>query len=161
MREPIPDAVRAVLDRQAGVITRAQALEHLTRAPVERLVRDGVLCALTHGVYRLAGPAARASQWAWAGHLVGGEASAIGGWAALHLAGVAELPAEVTDVWVPPGTRRRPRAGLRFRVDGTQRLTHTIGTLPLVRLEDAALDVGYELELDAWVGLLSDGVRKH
>ncbi len=155
---------------QEGVVTRPQALIHLTRAPLDRLVRDGVFAVLTHGVYRSTLVPLTAAQWGWAARLVGGSGSAIGGWRALQLAGLATeslatrgrptaAPGLVTDVWLPRGARLRPRAGFTFRIDGLGRLSHTMGTLPRIRAEDAVLDVGSQLDLDAWVELLSTGAR--
>ena len=170
MRQRIPDGLRAALAVQEGVVTRGQALKHLSRAPLDRLVRDGVLAVLSHGVYRSTSAPVTAAQWGWAARLVGGPGSAIGGWRALELAGLAaeslagrgrptSAPALVTDVWLPRGARLRPRGGFTFRIDGSGRLAHTMGTLPRIRAEDAVLDVGSQLDLDAWVELLSTGAR--
>ena len=94
-----------------------------------------------------------------AGHLLGGADSALGGRAALFLAGVGDAPPEV-DVWVPAGVKRRDRPGWRFHRDGLGRLDRTMGSLPRIRAEEALIDVGQGLDVEGWVEVLSEAVRK-
>ncbi|MFT3877869.1 MAG: DUF559 domain-containing protein [Propioniciclava sp.] len=109
------------------------------------------------GVYAATPDVNHLQRW-WAGHLVGGPESALGGRAALAASGL-EIEAPVIEVWTLPGVRRLPRPGWRFRVDGQERLGRTIGSLPRIRLEDALLDLGESEDLDDWVSLLSDAAR--
>lgn len=148
-----------MLRRQDGVVTRGQALEHLLATPVKRLLRDGVLTPVTPGVYRLPTTPDAAAR-AWAGHLIGGAGSAVGGWMALHLAGLADPP-RVVETWTPPERCSvRPRPGWSFRRDGEDRLRRTRGTLPCILTETALVDVGADLGLDRWTALVLDAVRE-
>ena len=144
--------------RQGGVLTRAQATAALGRTPVRRLLATGEWVAVTPGIV-LTGRTITDDARLWAGHLLGGADSALGGRAALFLAGVGDAPQEV-DVWVPAGVKRRDRPGWRFHRDGLGRLDRTMGSLPRIRAEEALIDVGQGLDVEGWVDVLSEAVRK-
>lgn len=110
------------------------------------------------GVYA-AVPAAGPVHRLWAGHLLGGHGSALGGYAAPWAAGVA-VAVPVVAVWVPAGVRRVDRPGWAFRVDGAGRLGRTVGTLPRIRLQEALVDVCGEGPIDDWVSVVSACVRE-
>ena len=148
----------AVLDCQDQTVTRAAASGLMGRTALRRLVRDGLWVAVTPGVYAAA-PAVGTVHRLWAGHLLGGPGSALGGYAALSAAGVA-VAVPVVAVWLPPGVRRAARPGFVFRVDGSGRLGRTVGTLPRIRLEEALMDVCGEGTIDDWVSLVSVCVRE-
>lgn len=143
----------AVLDCQDQTVTRAAASGLMGRTALRRLVRDGLWVAVTPGVYAAA-PAVGTVHRLWAGHLLGGPGSGLGGYAALSAAGVA-VAVPVVAVWLPPGVRRAARPGFVFRVDGSGRLGRTVGTLPRIRLEEALMDVCGEGTIDDWVSLVS------
>lgn len=138
-------------------MTRAQALAPLGRTPLRRILRSGIWSTLTPGI--IATDKVTDTMRLWAGHLLGGVGSALGGMAALHLAGIAEAP-DVVDVWVPNGTRREDRLGWVFRQDGRSRLEHTLGTLPRIRTEEALIDVGDATGVEGWVTVLAEAVRR-
>ncbi len=146
----------ALAARQGGTLTRRQALAGLGRTPLRRVLRSGAWTTLTPGI--IATAPVTDTMRLWAGHLVGGAGSALGGLAALHLAGVVEAP-EVVDVWVPNGTRRENRTGWVFHQDGWNRLDHTLGTLPRIRTEEALIDVGDTTDVEGWVTVLAEAAR--
>lgn len=136
------EAVLGLLREQAGVISREQALGNgLTRESLRRLVREARWHMLTSGIY-CRDDEPRWMSLAWAGLLLGGEHSAIGGEAALHLYGVVKDPPDVIDVWIPPKLRRRRRIGpWEFR-RGTRAAR---GSLSKTSVEDAVLDAAVNL----------------
>lgn len=152
-----PDATRLAA-RQGGVLTYSQAVRALGRTPLRRLLATGEWARVTPGIVatdRVVTSQARL----WAGHLLGGPDSALGGRAALHLAGVGDAPGEV-DVWVPGTVKRRDRGSWRFHRDGLGRLEHTMGSLPRIRAEEALIDVGQDLDVEGRVDILSEAARK-
>lgn len=94
----------------------------------------------------------------WAGHLLGGPRSALGGAAALFLEKIVPAPSDV-EVWVPNGLRKADRPGWTFSQDGWGRLDRTLGTLPRIRAEEALLDMAQTLDVEGWVTLLAEAVR--
>lgn len=136
-------------------MSRVQALQHLGRTPVSRLLANKAWQRVTPGVYATGTPTTR--HRLWAGHLLGGPDSALGGEAALHVAGVCSEPA-VVEVWVS-SSQRVARPGFDFRRDGWGRLDHTRGTLPTIRTDEALIDVGQHLDVERWVALLADATR--
>ncbi|MFT3875585.1 MAG: type IV toxin-antitoxin system AbiEi family antitoxin domain-containing protein [Propioniciclava sp.] len=165
-RQDVPESLLALASTQGGVLTRAQIDAHLGRSPLRRLVGAGAWRMITPGVYAVGGNEPADVQWWWAGHLIGGRGSALGGWSALAQAGLAELRCEgaasrrEAEVWIPRGRRRQDRDGLFFRVDNCGRLDHRVGSLPRIRLEEALIDVGQTLEVEDWVGLLAEAARR-
>ena len=113
---------------------------------------------MTPGII-VAAPESALRHRLWAGHLLGGPASSLGGWAALAASGM-EVRVHDVAVWVPAGVRRADRPGWFFREDGAGRLDHVAGTLPRIRTDDALLDVGQELGIEGWVTLASEAVRE-
>lgn len=156
-RRALTRELSRLADRQGGTITRAQALPTLGVHAVRRLVRSGEWSVVTPGIYATSGtPTAR--QRLWAGHLLGGPGSALGGEAALFLTGLRPEPA-VVETWVPLAVRRDPRPGWVFPRDGWGRLDHTRGTLPVIRTDEALIDVGQHLDVEAWIELLAAAAR--
>lgn len=153
----LPPALTALLDQQAQVATAGQITALIGRATLRRLVNTGLWSPVTWGVYAATPQVSPPQRW-WAGHLIAGPASALGGRAALAASGIeVEVPA--IDLWTPAGKRPSGHAGWNFRTDGQGRLARTTGSLPRIRLEDALLDLGESEPAEEWVGLLSDAVR--
>ncbi|MDO5533652.1 MAG: hypothetical protein Q4F65_03240 [Propionibacteriaceae bacterium] len=134
-------------------------LAHVTAKVLRRLARDEWLVPVTTGV--LARPTVPdATARAWAGHLIAGPASALGGAMVLHRAGLVPVPTTV-EVWTPAKSPAlRPRRGWVFRRDGSDRLSRVVGTLPGIRLEQALIDVGQGQDLETWVALVLDAVSR-
>lgn len=154
---PVPPLLSRLLASQEGVVTRGQARPHLSDEVIQRLVRSGAWTRVAAGVYATA-PTPSMRQRLWAAHLLGGPESALGGHAALAAAGLT-ASLETALVWLPPGVRRQRRPGMEFRVDGLGRLLRRTGTLPVIRLEDALLDLSETLPLQEWVSLVTDALR--
>lgn len=159
IRKDVPPTLLRLAARQDGVLTHAQAVTALGRTPLRRLVASGAWQCLTRGVYVVGGGEPTPRQRMRAGCLLGGERSAIGGRAALHLAGLGEASHPV-QVWVPAGAGLTPRPGWQFTEDGWGRLDHTMGSLPVIRLEETLIDVGQRLAVEDWVTLLAEAARR-
>lgn len=144
------------LQADQATLSQATALG-LSEKAVRRLVGDGVWERTACGVYTSVPGMSDLRKRAWAGHLAVGAGSAIGGEAALALAGLARSVGYI-ELWVPPRCQRRA-AGFCVRRDHLRRLVHARGTLPLIRPVDALLDVGQHLPTEALVGLIAEAVR--
>lgn len=109
-------ALAAVLDRQYGVVTRAQALAvHMSSTAVQYRIREGgAWRVLLPGVYLTHGGRATDDQRDIAALLYGGPASVVTGPAALRRHGFRAMQAVTVDVLVPPGTQRRDAAFARL-----------------------------------------------
>jgi very-short-patch-repair endonuclease len=156
---PIPNDTRLLLRLQDGVITREQALgTGASPRLIARLVRDERWSPLERGVFcqGLAEPTFR--QRAWAGALLGGDRAALGGGAALSLAGAFPEPQSI-QVVLPAESRRRLPLRYSCLHDNIGRLAHRRGILPCVRMEDAILDLAPELDLEGFVGVVTDAAR--
>lgn len=138
-------------------MARSQALPDIGPHALERLLRHGHWSVVTPGIYATTGtPGLR--HRLWAGTLLGGGRAALGGEAALFLAGLRPEP-KLIQTWVPLGVRRDPRRGWQFPRDGLKRLDHARGTLPTIRTDEALIDVGQHLDTEGWVGLVADAAR--
>lgn len=147
-----------MIERQDGTLSRAQALLHLGESPVARLLRSGSWAIVTPGIYATAAVTVR--HRLWAGKLIGGTDAALGGEAALFLAGVRSEPRTV-ETWVPLAVRHSARPGWAFPRDGWGRLDHVRGSLPVIRTDEALIDVGQHLDVEGWVEVLATAVRSH
>lgn len=156
-RHETPQKLIALAGDQGGVLTYAQALGGLGRTPLRRLVSSGAWVGVTPGIVSTV-PVVSDEGRFWAGHLLGGSASALGGLAALSLDGVVPAP-DAVDIWVPNGRNKGDRAGWAFRQDALGRLDRTLGSLPRIRAEEALIDVGQLQDVEGWVTLLADAVR--
>jgi very-short-patch-repair endonuclease len=144
---------------QADQATIAQAVAlGLSEKAVRRLVDEGVWERTARGVYSARPGVVDLRHRAWAGHLAVGGGSAIGGDAALALAGLSR-PQDQVQLWVPPGVQRRAE-GFAVRRDHLGRLAHARGTLPLIRPVDALVDVGQQLQVEELVALITEAVRQ-
>ena len=105
-----PPELLALAAAQSGVLSAEQAeLLGLGRHSRQRLLASGQWRRLEAGVYVVHPMEVDWSGLAWAGILLGGPDSRLGGLAAAHLHGlVAELPAQL-DVLVPRTCRARNR----------------------------------------------------
>jgi len=144
-RHTISEGLERLLEQQEGVVSRSQALGHgLTAQSVRRLLAQGAWLPMGRGVFRRWGGAPTLAQRAWAGHLAAGNASVIGGAAALALHKAGDDPADDDPVvvWLPPGVKRATPAGCVLREDFGGRVSRrSRGMLPLISLEDALIDL--------------------
>lgn len=158
-RKEVPLALKRLARTQGGLVTRAQAAEHLGVKPLRRLVGAGLWSRVTPSIYLTEPGGISDEDRLWAGYLLAGEGAALGGRAALSQWGLVPVPDEV-QLWIPRGRLRVDRPGFRFRVDGLGRLEHTLGSLPRIRLEEALIDVGEGLALADWVALAAEAGRR-
>ncbi len=158
-RSQIPTDVRTLLNAQQGVLTCEQASGlGVGRKLLDRLVRDGQWVRLDRGLY-VAGTAPLSfAQRAWAGHLAAGPGSALGGAAALCRLGAVREP-ETIQLVVPGHSSPHVPDGYALLRDGFNRLAHVRGSLPVVRPEDALLDLAPRMSIESFVGALTDCTR--
>lgn len=153
-----PEA-RRLLDAQAGLIARAQAVGcGVGPKALARLVRDERWTATARAVFRRGIGEPTFEQQLWVGLLMAGEPAAIGGSAALHRQGIG-LPPDTITVVVPAEKRRRLPLGFELLRDYRDRLDHARGSLRVIRVEDALLDLSEGASLEEFVGAVTDAVR--
>lgn len=130
----------------------------LSHSAIRRLVREGRWVRLSPGVYDTNPAESGVRKRAWGALLVAGEGAAIGGLAALWLAGV-DREVDQIDVWV--SERRQPGgpAGITIRRDCLGRLDRRRGELSRISAEDALVDVGQHLPIADLVALLTHAAR--
>lgn len=155
-RQQLPDSLVRLGLHQAGVVSTAQArYAGMTRAVIARCLDDGHLTSLTRGIYGLGGPFDDEAL-AWAGHLIAGEGSRIGGLASAHLNRLVDDAPGVVEVLVPPG-RRVSRKDPRWRFVHEQSSVRGRvgrGSPPRLNVEDTVLDLcagATEKEVVGWV----------
>lgn len=145
------------MTRQGGVLTWSQLSAAMGQSAAKRTLRDREWQRITRGVYAT-DKTITLTHRLWAGHLVAGDGSALGGLATLAASGVVSRVDRIA-LWVPPGVDRLDRRGFTFHTDGLDPLARTVGTLPSIRIEEALIDLGGELGFEQWVGVLADAVR--
>ncbi len=142
------------------MVTAGQCLHlGLSYSALGRLVRQEHWARASPGLYDTAPAASGFEKRAWGAFLVAGEGAAIGGDAALRLAGLDREAAQI-DVWVPEKRQPGPIAGVVIRRDFADRLRNRRGTLSRIRTEDAVIDVGQHLDADDLVALVSEATRR-
>lgn len=115
----------------------------MTRHVIARCLGHGQLTSITRGIYGIGIVAPSFDGLAWAGCLIGGEGSRIGGLAAARLLRLGDEVPDILTVVLPPGRRVarddprwdfvRERPGVRL---GTGR-----GSPPRLGVEDTVLDL--------------------
>lgn len=146
-RQPVPAALLALADRQAGAATRAQCLGHgLSRTALARLTGPGGWPRLCRAVYLLIGPPTWFSQ-AWAAVLVGGDGAVLAAEAAAFTHGLVDDPPDEIAVWLPadadlPLRRPEPPFGWSWRRQSLpHRRVSLLDDLPRTTVEDTVLDL--------------------
>ncbi|WP_158548113.1 type IV toxin-antitoxin system AbiEi family antitoxin domain-containing protein [Desertihabitans brevis] len=154
-----PPGLTDLVALQGGVASIEQVMGlGLPRRSLQRLVAQRRWVHLCRGIYGVE-PLTWVSH-AWAGTLLGGDRSRIGGTAALHLHGLVAEPPEQIDVWVPREQRPGDRGPWRFRRETP--VTHsgaTVGGPPRLAVEDAVLDAAADLAEDDWAALVITTVQ--
>ncbi len=142
-RQPVPPALRALAELQAGVVSREQALGvGFPRSGLSRLVADGTWQRTAAGMYlTVPGPPSWSAQ-AWTGVLIGGDEARIGGLAAAHLHGLHPPEPVPIEILVPERSRPRVDGPWVFRRErvGARRYPAT-GLPPRLSVEDTVLDL--------------------
>jgi very-short-patch-repair endonuclease len=141
----VEDDMAELLDRQHGVISRPQALLHLTARVIERRLSSGRWRAPHRGIYVThSGPIVRL-QRRWIAALSAGHAALLGGLSALETLGFRGFPLGIVHVLVPArSTIRCPPPGVmihrtsRLPADEIHRLGDPPGTKAARSLIDAA-----------------------
>ena len=136
-------ALRPLAALQAGVVTLDQAVGHgVSARMVERLLAEGHWRRLERGVFLTADSPPSFPARAWAGTLLGGERSRIGGAAAARLHHLTDDEPEVVTVLVPQDSRPTARPGWEFvRERPGARGSGSVGSPPRISVEDTVLDL--------------------
>jgi hypothetical protein len=132
-----------VIDRQCGVVTRAQALAAgMTPDAVRSRLRSGRWQVLHRAVYlTFSGPVPRAAQ-RWAAVLRAGKGAALSHHTAAELVGLGDGPSHAVHVSVPAARRVTPVSGVvlhRSRELHTAR--HPSRLPPQTRVEETVVDL--------------------
>ena len=137
------DNWRALLEVQAAMVHRQQALDHgWTRDRIRHQVRRGAWPVIYPGVYAThTGPLSFASR-VWAALLHAGPPAMASHRTAARLQGLLDEDPSIVQISVPNGHRTTPQAGLRIhhpRAWAERR--QPAGTLPQTRVEETVLDL--------------------
>lgn len=134
----------------------------MTRHVIARSLGDGALSTVVRGVYGVGRAEPTFDGLAWAGCLMGGEGSRIGGLAAARLLGLGDDAPETLTVVLPAGrqvSRKdlrwcfvRERPGVRWRTGP--------GSPPRLDVEDTVLDLCDESEVADVVGWVAAAVQR-
>ncbi|MGI3782994.1 MAG: type IV toxin-antitoxin system AbiEi family antitoxin domain-containing protein [Janthinobacterium lividum] len=162
-RQPLPPALLRLAQFQDGVVSTAQAESAgMTRHVIARCLGAGQLGTIVRGVYAVGVAPPSFDGLSWAGCLVGGEGSRIGGLAAARLLGLADEVPDVVTVLLPDGRRAgrddprwefvRGRPGVRL---GTGQ-----GSPPRISVEDTVLDLCDRSDKAEVVGWVSAAVQR-
>jgi very-short-patch-repair endonuclease len=108
-------SLERLLERQAGVVTLAQAVTcGLSADTVRRRARDGRWTRLHPSVYLVGGHRRTGEARMWAAWLWAGKRSTVCGPAAAFRHGMLSRPPDVVDLTVPAALHRNSRPGLRL-----------------------------------------------
>ena len=157
MTRAIPAEVRDLLEVQAGVLSRAQALRAgMTDKQIKAAWRSGRWQRLHTGVYAaFSGEPSRAARL-WAAVLRAGPVAALSHHSAAELYGLVATPAPVVHVMVPAGREIAPAPGVIVHYSSlVSRTRHPVLLPPRTRVEETVLDLADSADsLDAslsWV----------
>lgn len=144
---------------QGDLITTAQVAEHgLGARALGRLVRDGYWVRQANGLFDTAPGHDDFEKRVWATALQAARPYAIGGEAALRLYGL-DRQVDRVEVWVPDDRRPRPEGVAFIRRDRLGRVSRGRGSPVRITPEDALIDVGQRMSVEALVGVLADSAR--
>ena len=157
MTRAIPAEVRDLLEVQAGVLSRAQALRAgMTDKQIKAAWMSGRWQRLHTGVYAaFSGEPGREARL-WAAVLRAGPVAALSHHSAAELYGLVTTPAPAVHVMVPAGRQIAPASGLIVHYSSlVTRTRHPVLLPPRTRVEETVLDLAYSADsLDAalsWV----------
>ena len=108
-------SLERLLERQAGVVTLAQAMAcGMSADTVRRRARDGKWTRLHPSVHLVGGHRLTGEAQLWAAWLWGGQRSTISGPAAAFRHGMLPRAPDLVDVTLPASLHRRPGPGVRW-----------------------------------------------
>ncbi|HEX5290950.1 MAG TPA: hypothetical protein VFX25_18985 [Streptosporangiaceae bacterium] len=133
----------ALLELQAGVVSRGQALSHgLDDDRIENRVRSGRWRAIQRGVYAaFPGPLSREAEL-WAALLRAGPGAALSHQTAAELLGLTGGPSDLIHIAVPPGRHPGPiRGAVAHQSRRIAAATHPAQLPPRTRVEETTIDL--------------------
>jgi hypothetical protein len=157
MTRAIPAAARDLLEVQAGVLSRAQALRAgMTDKQIKAAWRSGRWQRLHTGVYAAFSGEPGQAAMLWAAVLRTGPVAVLSHHSAAELYGLVATPAPAIHVMVPAGRQIAPVRGVIVHYSSlVARTRHPVLLPPRTRVEETVLDLAYSAEsLDAalsWV----------
>lgn len=148
MRLEVSGGLQNLLDRQSGIVSRAQAVRiGLAPAAIDNQLRSGRWQRLQHGVYAtFTGPPSREAVL-WAVLLRSGPAAALSHRTAAELHNLAEAPSRVVHVTVPAWQRVEPISGVVLHHSRAfDKIVHPTASPPRTRVEHTVLDLSESCE---------------
>lgn len=132
-----------LLDRQAGIVTRVQAMSYgLNDKAVDWRVRSARWRALHRGVYATFSGVPGRDAELWAAVLCAGAGAALSHHTAAELAGLADGPSSAIHITVPHDRHPEPiRGALVHRSDRIAQATHPAQLPPRTRVEETVIDL--------------------
>lgn len=155
---PAPSPLAARLDRQHGVITRAQCLDlGLTLNDVRRLLRSGRWERLAPSVYGITDHRSTFVRKLWTAHLHAGPESVVSHESAGRLCGFRQAPADRVVLTVA-SNRRSPEAGVvhRYGKDLAPEHVEQWNGLPVTTPLRTIIDLAATLHIASLRSLLQD-----
>jgi hypothetical protein len=153
--DALTDCARGLLQRQSGVLTRAQALSHgMTRKQIEVQLGSGRWQRLHPGVYATFTGDPQRSVRLWGAVLRAGDQAALSHQTAAELHGLMATPATAIHVMVPSGQLVTPIQGVALHYScRVVEARHPVRTPPQTRVEETVLDLaGEAASLDEALG---------
>ena len=160
-RDQLPIAIAQIAEAQAGVVSREQLrLLNVSKAAMERLLRQGWWRSLAPGIYHTAPSDPTWNGFAWAGVLIGGDGARLGPRASGFLHNLVDEAPRPVDVLVPVGRSARIGGEWRFsRERPGARSARSVGAPPRLTVEDAVLDLSATASEAELVALVTKAVQ--
>lgn len=121
---------------------------------INRMLDDGTLIGIAHGVYATSEPSWR--QQVWAGILLGGDTCVIGGLAAARLQDLVASEPEIIECYLDPGVRRSRTGPWRFI--RSQRTWHNEPRRTLI--PQTIVDASHHMDDDAIAAMITGARRR-
>ena len=143
MTAELAEYLRDLLERQCGVLTRAQALGNgMTRKQVEARLRSGRWQRLHPGVYATFSGDPRRPAVLWAAVLRAGDEAVLSHHTAAELQALSATPSRAIHVMVPSGQLVSAIGGVALHYSRrVSQARHPARTPPQTRIEETALDL--------------------
>ena len=149
-RTKLPAAIRALANRQSGVVSVPQLLDHgVSRRVISRLVADQTLSRVVRGVYAFSPPTW--AQQVWVGVLLGGSNCVIGGLAAARIHGLTDEEPPVIDCYV--GKRSHSIHEGPWHFIRAERLGR--GEPPVTRIGQTIVDASRHVDADGIAAMIA------
>ena len=148
MRLELSGGFQQLLDRQSGIVSRAQAVRiGLAPAAIDNQLRSGRWQRLQHGVYAtFTGPPSRDAVL-WAVLLRAGPDAALSHRTAAEVRRLADGPSRVVHVTVPAWQRVEPISGVVLHHSRAfDKIVHATASPPRTRVEHTVLDLSESCE---------------